>query len=137
MINPGAGSAVGQIIAAALDNVRVQNSATGLGVGNNGRVIVNRSVFSGHTTAGIAVSGASAASQVNINNSIVTGNNGNGIANLGGTVTIRLSNNDIAFNGTAISGATQSFTNNRISGNGSAGTAPTAIGAISNPTGQQ
>ena len=42
-----------------------------------------------------------------------------------------LPNNDIAFNGTGISGATQSFTNNRISGNGTAGTAPTPIGATS------
>ena len=60
-----------------------------------------------------------------------------GVQNGGGTTTIRLSNNDISFNGTAISGATQSFTNNRIAGNGAAGTAPTPIGATSNPTGQQ
>jgi hypothetical protein len=137
MINPGAGTAVGQIIAATLDNVRVQNCSTGLGVGNNGVVVVNRSVFSGHTSAGIAVSGTGAAAQVSVNGSIVTANNGIGIQNLGGTVTIRLSNNDIAFNGTAISGATQSFTNNRIAGNGTVGTAPNPIGSTSNPTGQQ
>ncbi len=137
MINPGSGTAVGQVIAAVLDNVRVQNSFIGLGVGNNGIVMVNRSVFSGHTSAGIAVAGTLAAAQVNVSNSIVTSNNGNGIQNLAGTVTIRLSNNDIAFNGTGISGATQSFTNNRIAGNGSPGTAPTAIGTTSNPTGQQ
>jgi len=136
-INPGAGLAVGQLILATLDNVRVQNSNIGLGVGNNGRVMVNRSVFSGHTLAGIAVAGPSAAAEVNINNSIVSGNIGIGIQNLAGTVIIRLSNNDIAFNGTAISGATQSFSNNRIAGNAALGTAPTAIGSTSNPTGHQ
>jgi hypothetical protein len=100
-------------------------------------VVVNRSVFSGHSGAGIAISGTGAAAQLNLNSSIVSNNNGFGIQNQGGNVTIRLSNNDIAFNGTAISGASQSFTTNRIAGNGSVGTAPTPIGATSNPTGQQ
>jgi hypothetical protein len=64
-------------------------------------------------------------------------NNAIGVFNSGGTTTIRLSNNDISFNTTGISGATQSHTNNRIQGNGSAGTAPTPIGGTTNPTGQQ
>ena len=46
----------------------------------------------------------------------------------GGTTTIRLSFNDISFNGTALSGATQSFGNNRLLGNTSAGTDSTPIG---------
>jgi hypothetical protein len=50
---------------------------------------------------------------------------------------IRVSNNDISFNGTALIGAMQSFGNNRIQGNGTLGTAPTPIGSTSNPTGLQ
>jgi hypothetical protein len=116
---------------AALDNVRVENSSFGVAA-SNAQVIINRSVFSGHTQAGAF---AAINSEVNLSNS-VTSNNSTGIQNAGGAV-IRLSNNDIAFNGTAISGATQSFSNNRIQGNGALGTAPTPIGSISNPTGLQ
>lgn len=57
--------------------------------------------------------------------------NGTGVANNSGTT--RLSNNDIAFNTTGISGATTSLGLNRISANGSAGTGPTA--ACANFTG--
>ena len=64
--------------------------------------------------------------ETNISNSVIS-NNATGVLNAGGTVTIRLGNNDIAFNTTALSGATQSFGNKRILGNGSLGTAPTAI----------
>jgi hypothetical protein len=134
-IAPGGGVA-GQRIDAALDNVRVENANFGIAVGSNGRVMINRSVFAGHTLAGIEAEGPAAATEVNINNS-VSSNNGTGVQNGGGTVTIRLSNSDITFNGTGISGATQSFTNNRIAGNGSAGTPPTSIGSASSPTGQQ
>jgi hypothetical protein len=137
MVNPGSGTVAGQIIAAAFDNVRVQNASIGIGVGSNGIVVINRSIFSGNTQAGIAVAGALAAAQVNINNSVISNNNGFGIQNVAGVVTLRLANNDIAFNGTAISGATQSFNNNRIAGNGQLGTAPTLIGSTSNPTGLQ
>ena len=54
--------------------------------------------------------------------------NGLGIGNLSGTVTIRLSNNDIAFNNTALFGVIQSHGNNRIQGNSAPGPAPTPIG---------
>jgi hypothetical protein len=74
--------------------------------------------------------------EVHVANS-VTSNNGVGVQNGGGTVTIRLSNNDIAFNGTAFLGATQSFSDNRVRGNGALGTSPTPIGSTSNPTGLQ
>jgi hypothetical protein len=135
-INPAGGTVAGQRIDAALDNVRVQNAAFGVGVGNNGRVMINRSVVSGNSTAGIAVVGTLAAAEANISNSAIS-NNGVGVQNSGGTVTIRLSNNDIAFNTTAVSGATQSFTNNRLTGNGAVGTVPTVIGTTTNPSGMQ
>jgi hypothetical protein len=121
-------------IDAALDNVRVTNSNAGIGISGGGKVIINRSVFSGNAAVGIESDGATA--EVTVNNS-VSSNNGIGVQNGGGTPAIRLSNNDIAFNTTAFSGATQSFTNNRVTGNGSLGTAPTPIGATSNPTGMQ
>jgi hypothetical protein len=135
-INPGAGAAAGQRIDATLDNVRVQNTVSGVGIGSNGRVIINRSVVSGASSVGVAVVGALAASEVNISNSAIS-NNGTGVQNNGGTVTIRLSNNDIAFNTTAVNGATQSFVTNRLTGNGAIGTVPTAIGTVTNPQGQQ
>jgi hypothetical protein len=116
-INPAGGSAAGQRIDAALDNVRVQNSVFGIGVGNNARVMINRSVVSGSSSVGVAVVGALAAAEANVSNSAIS-NNLVGVQNNGGAVTIRLSNNDIAFNGTALNGATQTFSNNRIQGNG-------------------
>lgn len=51
--------------------------------------------------------------------------NGIGIDKLGGPVTIN--DTHITLNGTAISGPTSSFGNNRIFGSGAAGTTPTHI----------
>jgi hypothetical protein len=136
VINPGGGTVAGQIINAAFDNVRVENANFGIAIGSNGRATINRSVFAGHTQAGIEAEGPLAAVQVHVSNS-VSSNNGTGVQNGGGTVTIRLSHNEIVFNGTAFAGATQSFNNNRVQGNGTLGTAPTLIGAASNPTGHQ
>jgi hypothetical protein len=124
-IDPGAGTVAGQRIDVTLDNVRAQNSGFGMTFGNNTRVMINRSVFSGNNI-GIASSTGLAAAEGNISNSVIS-NNGTGVFNAGGVLTIRLGNNDIAFNTTAITGATQSFGNNRIEGNGSLGTAPTVI----------
>jgi hypothetical protein len=133
-----AGAAVaGQRIDASFDNVRVLNaSVAGIFVSNSGRVMINRSMISGNSQVGVALAGALAAMEVNISNTTIS-NNGIGIGNLGGAITIRLANNDISFNTTAIQGATQSHVNNRLQGNGQIGTAPTAIGATTNPTGLQ
>jgi hypothetical protein len=134
-IDPGAGTVAGQRIDVALDGVRVQNSGFGMTFGNNVRVMINRSVFSGNSI-GIASSTGLAAAEGNISNSVIS-NNGTGVFNAGGTLTIRLHNNDISFNGTAISGVTFGHNSNRIQGNGQLGTAPTVIGATSNPSGLQ
>jgi hypothetical protein len=117
-----------------LDNVRVQNATFGFAASGTSKIMINRSVFSGNTTAGIEADGSTL--ELTVNNS-VTSNNGIGVQNAGGTPVIRLSNNDIAFNTTAFQGATQSFNNNRVTGNGSLGTAPTLIGSTTNPTGMQ
>jgi hypothetical protein len=127
LVVPAGGGVAGQRIDAAFDNVRVQNSAQGVVIGNNVRAMINRSVFSGHTGAGILAGGALAPIEVNVSNS-VSSNNATGVQNNGGTTTIRLSTNDISFNGMALSGATQSFGNNRMLGNTSFGNDPTPIG---------
>ena len=127
LLAPGGGGVAGQRIDAAFDNVRAQNSTFGIVIGNNGRAMINRSVFTGHTQAGILVGGGLAPIEANISNT-VSSNNGIGVQNSGGTVTIRLANNDISFNGTGLSGATQSFGNNRLLGNTSAGNDATPIG---------
>jgi hypothetical protein len=127
LIAPASGAVAGQRIDAALDNVRVQNSTFGIVISNNARTMVNRSVFTGNSQAGILVGGVPAAPiEVNLSNS-VSSNNATGVQNNGGTTTIRLSTNDISFNGTALSGAIQSFGNNRMLGNTSSGTDPTLI----------
>jgi hypothetical protein len=117
-------------IDATINNVRVQNSNFGLGILGGVRAMVRNSVFSGNTQAGVR---ADAGTELNLTSS-VSNNNGTGVV-AGGVV--RLADTDIAFNTTAITNATQSFGNNRITGNGSVGTAPTLIGVNSPPFGQQ
>ena len=135
VISPLAGTATGARIDVSIDRLRVYNSTFGLAAASGTRVMVTRSVFAGNSSAGIEADGPFAASEVNVDDS-VTSNNGTGILNAGGA-TIRISNTNIAFNGTAITGPVQSFGNNRISGNGAVGTAPTAIGAAAPAFGQQ
>jgi hypothetical protein len=126
VIAPGNGSVAGQRIDAAFDNLRLENVRVGVAAINNVRLTINRSVLAGNSFAGIFASGALAATEVNASNSVIS-SNATGVTNSGGTVTIRLANNDITLNATAISGATQSYGNNRLQGNTAAGTAPTPI----------
>ena len=122
-VQPATGSST---IFVAIHNVRVHNANIGIFGANGVRMMVNSSVVSGNTTAGFQVDGPLANSQMNINGSVSTAN-GDGVRNGGGTVIIRLSNNDINYNQTGITGATNSFGNNRISANSVAGTAPTLL----------
>jgi hypothetical protein len=135
-ISPGNGTVAGQRIDASFDNIRIQNSFLGLAVGASGRAMVNRSVFSGNSQSGIAAGSALAAVEVNVTGSAISNNN-IGVQNSGGTTTIRVDDNNIAFNVTAISGATFSHSSNRIQGNGALGTTPAVIGGVVNPTGMQ
>jgi hypothetical protein len=132
---PGNGTVGGQQIDAAFDNVRIHNSGSGLAVRSAGKVMVNRSVFSGNSQAGFAVGGALPLAETSVSNGTIS-NNVTGVSNSGVAI-IRLSNNDISFNATAFNGATRSFSNNRMQGNGTLGTAPTPIGSTSSPTGLQ
>jgi hypothetical protein len=122
--------AVGSSVTAVIDTSHSDLSSYGIAVANGSRATISRSVFSGNTVAGIE---ADAGAQVNVNDTIIS-DNAVGVQAAG---TIRLSNSDITFNGTGISGAPLSFGNNRISGNTSAGSVPTLIGITSEPTGQQ
>lgn len=67
------------------------------------------------------------------NNSTISHNN-IGVQSVG---SVRLSNNDIAFNSTAISGPSGTFGNNRFSGNSAFGTALSALGGATSDLGQQ
>jgi hypothetical protein len=126
VILPAQGTVAGLRIDAVFDNVRVQNTGFGFVIGNNGRVVINRSVISGNAGIGINVGGFLAPIEVNVSNSVIT-SNATGVQNGGGTVAIRLGNNDITLNGTGIIGTTQSYGTNRLQGSTSPGTTPTPI----------
>ncbi len=111
-----------------LDNVRSENNAYGLAAASGNNVTANRSVFSGNSAAGIE---GDSGAQVIVDQSTITNNN----IGVQSSLSVRLSNNNIAFNNTAISGPSGTFGNNRFSGNGSIGTAP--LGGASSDVGQQ
>jgi hypothetical protein len=135
ILSHNAGSGIGVGASATnnveLDNVFSVNNLFGVAAGPGNNVMIRRSVFSGNTNAGVDAESGSA---INVDNSSIS-SNVTGVAANGGTV--RLSNSDISFNGTGISGATSSFGNNRISGNTSAGTAPTTTGGATPAFSQQ
>jgi hypothetical protein len=74
-------------------------------------------------------------SRMRIANSLFAGNTVGIEADVGAQVSF--GNTDLNFNGTAISGATISFGDNRLAGNTSDGTAPTAAGPPSTDLGQK
>jgi hypothetical protein len=105
-----------------IENVHAINNAFGVSAGTGNNVSIARSVFAGNTTAGVE---GDPGSQIGLEGSLVSGNN-IGLQNNG---TMHISNNEVSFNTTGISGATQSFGNNRIFLNGAPGTAPSVGGA--------
>lgn len=130
--NAGPGLAMGaQMNTLVLDNVQSNKNAYGLALAKTNTATITRSVFSNNTTAGVQ---ADSGGQMMLNESMVSYNS-TGIIGNGGAVA--LANTDVAFNGTGITGATTSFGNNRIFGNGAAGVAPSAAGASSPALGQQ
>ena len=120
--NSGTGIGLGatNISNTEIENVSSINNLFGTAVGPANAVMIRRSVFSGNSNTGIEADGAA---QINVDNTAIT-NNGIGVQANG---VIRLSNSEIAFNTTGVSAAGgQTYGNNRISGNGSPGTALTA-----------
>jgi hypothetical protein len=129
--NAGSGLAMGAAASSniELENVYSINNLFGVSAATGNNIMAKRSTFSSNGTGVEADAGA----QLNIDNSVISGN-GLGIQ---GNNNLRISNTDIAFNTTANSGITISWGNNRISGNGSAGTALSPAGSASSALGQQ
>jgi hypothetical protein len=125
--NGAAGFAIGAQgpTGTVLDNVRLEQNAYGVAVAAGNNVVINRCALSGNSIAG--VEGDSGA-QIAVNNSVVSHNN-IGVQSAG---SVRLSNNDIAFNNTANSGTTGTLGNNRLSGNSAPGNPLTPLGGPSN-----
>jgi hypothetical protein len=130
--NAGTGISAGaQMNTLVLDNVQSNKNAYGLALAKTNTATSTRSVFSNNATAGVE---ADSGGQLMLDSSMVT-YNGTGISANGGAVGFTDSN--IAFNATAITGATTSFGNSRIFGNGAAGVAPSPAGAATPALGQQ
>jgi Right handed beta helix region len=114
-----------------LENVRSLRNLYGLAVAAGSNVVVERSLFSGNSAAGIE---ADVGAQIMMQGSTTSHNNGAGVESNG---RIALSDNEISFNNTAISGPATSFGNNRFFGNVAAGTLLSAAGPSSVDLGQQ
>jgi hypothetical protein len=129
-------SAPGILLAAAaknsvvLENVQSLGNGYGVAVATGNNVVISRSVISGNGIAGIE---ADPGAQVYVENTKISHNVSYGILAVG---TVALANADISFNTTSIFGATLSYGNNRLFGNGG-GTAPTPVGGASTDFGQQ
>jgi hypothetical protein len=77
-------------------------------------------VFSGNSTAGVE---GDLGSQITLENSVISHNN----SGVQSSTSVRLTNNNISFNNTAIAGGSASMGNNRFSGNVQPGTAPARL----------
>ena len=135
--NSGAGVYVGgNNVVALLENVHSVGNQYGVYATSGNNVIISRSVMSGNSTSTIA-SGihVDPGAQIFANNTEIT-QNYNGIY-AGGTVVV--ANSDFLFNQTGVSGtgATASYGNNRLIGNGTNGTLNLVTPVISNEHGQQ
>ena len=129
--NTGSGIALGATgpNMVIIDGIESVGNLFGIAAGNGNSVMVTRSVFSGNTTAVEADGGGA----ISIDSSSITGN-GTGVQSASN---IRLSNSDVTLNTTAISGAAITYGNNRMLGNTSLGTSPTAAGGAVSNLGEQ
>jgi hypothetical protein len=100
-----------------LENVQVTGGGFGIAAAANNYLVFRNSTASVNSGGGIA---ANPGSIIFVDNSLIN-SNGTGVLAQG---TVLLTNSDIIFNTTAISGATTSYGNNRIYGNASLGTTP-------------
>jgi hypothetical protein len=114
-----------------IDGAMIDGNAIGIATSASSNIMVKRSTISGSATNGVQADGG----RITVEGSAISSNNVGVQSNAG---TVRLANNDIMFNtSNGINGPTTSFGFNRIAGNGSAGTAPTAAGPASNGLGTQ
>jgi hypothetical protein len=114
---------------AVIEDSHVVDNLFGIAAGTGTLAMVTRSVISGNTTGIEADAGAG----FNLD-SVVINNSTTGVQS---SNNIRLSNSDVTFNTTGFSGTWVSYGNNRLQGNGSLGTSPTAAGGASSDLGEQ
>lgn len=133
IISNNAGSGIGLGATApnkvSVDGLESVGNLFGIAAGSGNSAMVTRSVFSGNTTGVEADSGGA----VNVDNSTISGN-GTGVQSVSN---IRLSNSDVTLNTTGFSGAAITYGNNRMLGNTSLGTSPTAAGGAVSNLGEQ
>jgi len=114
---------------AVIENSHVVDNLFGVAAGSGTLAMVTRSVISGNTTGIEADPGAG----FNVDSTVIS----NSTTGVQSNNNIRLSNSDVTFNTTGFSGTWVSYGNNRLQGNGSLGTAPTAAGGAVNNLGEQ
>ena len=124
LVSPASGSTR---IDVDLDHVTSAGNNEGMVFNNGARVQINNSTSSNNTDQGVASTSSVGSTTVNINRSMVSNNGGAAMAT-NGTSMLRFSDTDIAYNGTAFSGATLTFGSSRITGNLAIGTVPTHMG---------
>ena len=114
-------------ISVAIDHVRLEGNGQGISVANGALVTISNSVISGNGSFGIVAqtpAGSSANTEVNVETCVIT-QNAVGVAVQTGSPVVRLSNTNISNNSVGISltsGIVESFSNNRITANGSGNT---------------
>jgi hypothetical protein len=102
-----------------LDGVKSVGNAYGIAAGTGNNVVIQNSVLSENSVAGAETDGGA---EMLIDTSLMS-HNQTGVQPFG---TVVLRNSKISFNTTGISGATSSYGNNAIFGNGSS-TTPTVM----------
>jgi hypothetical protein len=122
--SPSSGS-----LRAMISNTRVINSNNGIVAGTTANIVLSRSIISSNNASGLVASGTGV---MNVDSTTIA-HNATGLQSGGA---MRISNSDISFNVSAVSGVVSSFTNNRFTNNNTLGTISTN-GSTTNPTGQQ
>jgi hypothetical protein len=108
---------------ASLEGVQIRYANYGVAIASGNNATLSRSVISNAKTAGVETD---AGGSLFVDNTEIT----NGATGVQASGTVVLGNSDVSFNTTGVSGGgtTNSYGNNRIFGNNSAGTTPTVIG---------
>ena len=114
----------------SLDGARLHGNGVGLRVADGGSAMVRGSQITGSSGDGVLVTSTSRAADVMFENSGATSNAGNGLLATGAFSTVRIGNSVASYNtllglASASGGATISFGNNRLVGNGSGSGTPT------------
>jgi hypothetical protein len=119
-------------IDASINNVRVQNVQAGFAAINGGKMMIANSVVSGSS---IGIDSEGAGTEIFGDHVSISGN-ATGLFTASSGV-IRLSNSNVAYNTTGVSGTVNSFSNNRFVSNGAGGVISAIAPAGTNPSGQQ